>query len=273
MIIAIDAGGTKTLVTTFTDAGVMGEVHRLATSKDTMTFVDDIAKIVDTLAPQASDTIVVAAAGLIDSSNGVIKHSPNLGWHGFELRAVLSERYTSRIYLQNDATIGALGATLALSAVPRCALYVALGTGIGGGIVLNGHLEPALTQVEIGHMMFQMPDGLKDWESFASGKAIARDFGAEAAQINDASAWQAIASRLGVGLRVLIPALQPDVILIGGGVGAQFNKFGALLNQQLREELPHYISLPPILQATNPEEAVLKGCYHYARTFDKIAAA
>ena len=67
-----------------------------------------------------------------------------------------------------------------------------------------------------------------------------------------------------VGFQVLIPALQPQIIIIGGSVGVYFDHFAHLLTEVLSRRIPHFIAMPRIVQAKHPEEAVVYGCYYYA---------
>jgi predicted NBD/HSP70 family sugar kinase len=264
MIIAIDVGGTKTLLTAFDAHGAHAQLVRFPTPHDTQEFFQILTSHLDMLAPQATDTIAAAAPGLINTTEGIIVKSPNLGWRDFSFKPLLTERYHCTTLLENDAHLAGLGAVRALPEAPQLALYVTIGTGIGSGIVIRGKLDPAFSHSEAGHMVFQTENGLQNWEEFASGRAIKRVYGKLAADITNTETWQEITSQLTVGFRALIPILQPDIVLIGGGVGAQFKRFGALLEQRLRQELPEFIAMPKIIQASNPEEAVLYGCYYYA---------
>lgn len=270
MIIAIDVGGTKTLITAFTDNGAIGRVKRIATAHDPKLFMEDIVRLVGELKPQPSDTITIAAPGLIE--DGTIISSPNLGFKNMKLKDLLVQTFHTTVTLENDAHIAALGATYALPEIPPLVLYITIGTGIGSGIILNGQLEPAFARSEAGHMVFQTEAGLATWESLAAGRVITATYGKLAADITDSAAWREITKHLAIGFRVLIPALQPDVILIGGGVGASFERFHQLLNEELRKELPAFITIPPIQQAQNPEYAVLYGCYHYAKNFSTVTS-
>jgi len=220
MIIAIDVGGTKTLVTAFTDKGAVGNIKRIATAHDPRLFMEDIIRLVGELKPQPSDMIAIAAPGLIE--DGTIVSSPNLGFKNLKLRDLLAQEFHATVSVENDAHIAALGAAYALPQIPPLVLYVTIGTGIGSGIILNGKLEPAFARAEAGHMVFQTETGMATWESLGAGRVITATYGKLAADITDSAAWHEITKHLAIGFRVLIPALQPDVILIGGGVGASF---------------------------------------------------
>src|SRR6266568_2664446 len=102
MIIAVDIGGTKTLIASFDDSGKMGEMHRIDTLKDFDTFFGEVTEKLANFNPQASDIIVVASAGMVDREHGVILHSPNLGWNNVRLKTLLVTQYKCPVYLEND---------------------------------------------------------------------------------------------------------------------------------------------------------------------------
>jgi glucokinase len=134
-------------------------------------------------------------------------------------------------------------------------------------LVLNGELHTGLDRSEGGHIVIKTTDGWQSWESLASGRSIMRRFGKKAADITDPDTLHAIANDLALGFQAIIPTLQPDLIIIGGSVGTYFERYGHLLQEILRRRLHDVVDVPPIKKATHPEEAVLYGCYHYARTY------
>ena len=67
---------------------------------------------------------------------------------------------------------------------------------------------------------------LVPWETFASGKAIVRRFGKLASEIDDPAIWKIISRDLALGIIDMAANIQPDVIIIGGGVGTHFKKYG-----------------------------------------------
>ena len=118
--------------------------------------------------------------------------------------------------------------------------------------------------------MLEYNGQLQKWESFASGKAIYNTYGMFARDITSDEAWHEIADRISRGFIVLIPIIQPDVIVIGGSIGTYFARYGEKLEQLVKNRLPDYLSCPPIVQAKNPEEAVIYGCYYHA--LDSLSA-
>ena len=269
MVVAIDIGGTKTLIVTFDKAGHALTEERFATDHNPQTFLNELEKRLSALRPETFETLAIAAPGLVDSKQGIVLYAPNLGWRDLPLKAELEKRYHCPIYVENDAKIAGLGATHALDTLPQLSLYVTIGTGIGTGIITNGKIDPALSRAEGGHMVFETEkDLLQTWEQFASGRAITQQFGRLAGDITNTEDWEKIAKNLCVGFRVLIPALQPDVVIVGGGVGTHFTQFANYLTTLLRQQIPAFIPIPSFVQAIDPEKAVIHGCYYYALTFN-----
>lgn len=268
MIVAVDIGGTKTIVAGFDASGKMVSEERVSTNLDTAEFSDTLLTLLERFSVNEVEAISLAAPGLINHEAGTIVYSPNLKWENYSIRDILSTRFSCPIYLGNDAHIAGIGATHAFDDIPRLSLYISVGTGIGIGVITHGEVDPALSRSEAGHMVFQTETGLQTWEEFASGRAIKKQFGRLAAELNDKADWQTIADLLAVGLRVLIPTLQPDIVIIGGGIGAHFEHFGDLLTKTLQAQLrePKLIKLPPIVKAIDAEKAVIHGCYYYALT-------
>jgi glucokinase len=113
-------------------------------------------------------------------------------------------------------------------------------------------------------MLVEFDGMVREWESFASGKAIHATYNSYAKDITNERTWQQIADRISRGFLAVVPMIQPDVIIIGGSIGTYFNRFGTQLEAILREKLPPHIACPTFRQAKHPEEAVLYGCYYYA---------
>jgi len=209
--------------------------------------------------------IGVSSAGIIDTSEGVVVFSPNVpALRRTPLRSMLRERFGKDVSLGNDATLAALGEwEYGLHRSVADMVYVTVSTGIGGGIISGGRLlEGACGAAgEVGHMTIDVdgpecPCGRKGcWEALAAGRALAErtvrrieegnhsliaelaggdmdrvdaHLVAIAAAQGDALAQEMIAITahyVGIGLANLINLLNPQMIVLGGGV----TKIGAPL--------------------------------------------
>lgn len=269
MIIGVDIGGTKTLVASF-EADAIAAEARFATSHQPSDFFADLVPQIHQLSRgKRLQAIIVAAPGIIDHHRGSVVRCGNLPWKNVEVRQELGHFFDCPIYLENDANLAGLAEAHALNPLPRLCLYLTVSTGIGSGVVVNGRLLPALSGSEAGHMVFRHQSELKQWEHFASGRALRERTGKYASHIGDRSVWKDFAERVGIGLLALIPAFQPSVVIIGGGVGAYFEtRWQGELEAYLHTHMSPFIDIPPILQAQHPDEAVLYGCRYYAKQHD-----
>lgn len=260
---AVDIGGTKTLVASFIDGLHVANEERFPTPQNEYEFMTMLQATLQNFAAENADAICVAVPGIVDA-DGVVLRCGNLPWTNFPLRQRLAENFSCPIYINNDANLAGLAETHSLAEIPPLSVYVTVSTGIGTGIITHGRLDQSLAGSEGGHMLLPTPKGLQEWEDFASGKAIYESHGKLARDIQDIEEWHRIAEDLALGFQALIPLLQPNIIIIGGSVGRYFNRFGPLLSETLKSRMPAYIPIPPIVQAQHPDEAVAYGCYYYA---------
>jgi predicted NBD/HSP70 family sugar kinase len=142
---------------------------------------------------------------------------------------------------------------------------VTVGTGIGTGLVVNGELDRDLLDSEGGQILLPFEGQLQPWETFISGKAIVRRFGKKASEITDEEQWQTIGEDLGLGIIDLCAVTQPDIVIIGGGVGNHFDKYGLYLTDYVRKNKTDLVKMPEIVGAKDAELAALKGCFIYAQ--------
>ncbi|MBE0466619.1 MAG: ROK family protein [Candidatus Desulforudis sp.] len=207
--------------------------------------------------PGAVSAVGVGAPGPLDPGNGVIHQAPNLGWRKVPFRDDLGARLRFPVYLENDANLGALGEhTYGAGRGSSEMMYVTVSTGVGGGLILRGEIYGGAGggAGEIGHITV-VPRGPRCGcggrgclEAVASGTAIARRAqelitrgagteiltraGGEAGAVTAATVAGAAgagdpearaileeaAVHLGTGLAAVVNLLNPDLIVLGGGV-------------------------------------------------------
>lgn len=262
MIVAVDTGGTKTLVAVFDTDGLVVAKEKFPTPPDISDYITQLSQTVDRLTQDTAITcLAVALPG--DIVNGVMRWAGNLDWRGVDIKAMLTPHYTCPIIVENDANLAGLAEARGLQTIPEVCLYLTVSTGIGTGVILNGALHPQLSRTEGGRMILRRDNGYTMWELFASGKAIHAKYGKLASEIDDDETWNAIADNIAQGLFAICPFLRPDVVVLGGGVGNYFERFSERLQQLLSEKF-HDSYLPQLVKAAHPEEAVIYGCYYYA---------
>jgi glucokinase len=186
--IGLDIGGTKILGVVLSGDGlVIEETRRASPSTSLDELVSTAAAIVHELLPAAADTpdppVGVGAAGLVDA-DGRLMYAPNLpGLRDAPLRAALERAIGCKVTVDNDANAATLGeATYGAAAGYRDVLMVTLGTGIGGGMLLDGRVYRGAHNfgAEVGHFTVDRNGPMcacgerGHWESIASGKALGR---------------------------------------------------------------------------------------------------
>ena len=264
MLVTVDTGGTKTLIAQFKRDGSVGETIKFPTPPKQDDYVALLRKTLqDNYSDQPIELIIIALPGII--KDGVAVWCNNLKWKNFDAGAALAGVLGDvPVVIENDANLAGLAETRILDPMPVSSLYVTVSTGIGTGIIIDGHINPGLRHSEGGRALVEFDGVVREWESFASGKAIYATYGKYARDITSVKVWRQIADRISRGFLAVIPILQPDIIIIGGSMGTYFEKYGPQLEALLKEKLPPFIACPKIVQAKNPEEAVIYGCYYYA---------
>ena len=272
LAVGIDVGGTKIAGGVVDERGrILATARRESPATDTEAIERNIEDLVAELrADHAVEAVGVGAAGFVDSARSTVMFAPNLAWRDEPLRADLEKLINLPVVVENDANAAAWGEfTFGAGEDVEDTLLVTVGTGVGGGIVLNGQLHRGAFGVaaEIGHMRV-VPDGRicgcgnkGCWEQYASGTALVRDTReqahegsliarslvdraggveridgpliTEAARRGDSFAREQLAVLgrwLGEGIASLTAILDPAVVVIGGGV----SEAGDLLLEPIR---------------------------------------
>lgn len=162
-----------------------------------------------------------------------IANVSKLGWDNVPIVKILQNEFQSAVCAENDAKVGALGAFA--SDFQGRGLFLTIGTGIGGGMIIDGQLSSDLSKLEIGHNLVRRSHDseLVTWQSFASGYAFYNEHG-RAPDVIDQKVWDQYAADIAIGVLAVLPTLYPDEIIIGGHMAEYFDHYG--------EELNHIIS-------------------------------
>lgn len=265
MYLAVDIGGTKTLLAAFTEAGEVRNKIKFPTPDTYDEFVTEIEKAIKDLGVDDFKAAGVGSPGKIDRHDGVGLYFNNKGWKDFPVGQDIERIAGCPVVVENDAKLAGLSEALLIKEEFNKVLYITVSTGIGTGVIIDGHIDPDFLDTEGGQMLLEHEDKLMAWEKFASGKAIKKKYNMLASEIQDPEIWKAISRNLTVGIIDLLAVIQPEVIVIGGGVGTHFKKFRSPLMTLLRKYETPLIPVPPIRQAERSEEAVIYGCYHLAK--------
>lgn len=265
MIIAIDTGGTKTLICRFDTDGVKHHIAKFPTPRGQADYLTTVADTIRNAIDVATiDAVAIAVPGPI--VDGRLLRAKNIGdeWRNIDISTAISERLDGvPVYTANDADLAGLSEARALDTPPRVNLYVTLSTGAGTGLAFDGHLSDSLSHIEGGWMRLLFEGRPQMWEDFASGRSFYERYGQFGSDVDDPDKWRDFAHRASLGLIALIPMLGPDHVVIGGSMGTHFAKYADYLRAEVAEALPEF-DTSLITQAKHPEEAVIYGCYYYA---------
>jgi len=277
----IDVGGTKIAGGVVdTDGRVLAHATVQSPAEHVEAIEEAIVGLVNNLrAEHPIEAVGVGAAGYVDASRSTVLFAPNLAWRNVNLRAELEPRLDLPVVIENDANAAAWGEfTYGAGADVDDLLLVTVGTGVGGGLVLDGELYRGAFGVggEIGHLRVVRDGQLCGCgkhgclEQYASGSALVRNARAaaaggghaadelvaraggdphaidgplitQAAQEGDAFAVEQLANLgrwLGEGIAALATVLDPAAIAVGGGVGDA----GDLLLEPLRVSFARHLS-------------------------------
>lgn len=268
MYLAIDFGGTKTLVCSLDDEGKITQEARFETPADYPDFIDQLAQHITAL-PDRFTTGVMSVPGLIDQHNGQIIALGNRPWTNCNLVQDVRDKTGVTLALMNDARLAGLAEAVAVQDTYSRVLYLTVSTGIGGAFAVNGTLVRELDTLEVGKMLLSFEGKEQPWEEFASGRAIVATYNQRASDITDPVIWREIADKLVLGIAPLCAVFQPEVIVFGGGAGMHADNFKGFVQEILEGEHLHPVIARPkaYLTTTFKDEAVIYGCYQFAKIY------
>lgn len=265
MYLGIDIGGTKTLLACLDNDGVIRESLKFPTPKAYPEFVTELASNVAKLSTNEFTACGVGVPGKIDREDGIGLAMGNLPWKNVPVADDVKRIIHCPVVVENDAKLAGLSEAMLLKDKYDRVVYVTISTGIGVGVVVDQEIEPTLMDAEPGKMPLEHNGKMVAWEDFASGRAIVERYGKQAKDITDQTTWRHIAHDIAIGLIDVIAVVQPQIVVLGGGVSSHFDRFDAFLKEELhRYEMP-LIPIPPIQPAARPEQAVVYGCYDLAK--------
>jgi glucokinase len=165
-IISVDMGGTKILASVLnTNRGIIARQKKPTDiNSGTKVYVKDVAEIVrkvvasSKLKKENIAAVCLGVPGSVNPQTGIIGFAPNLGIRNYKMKAELEKLIPYPVLLENDVNLGALGIKrFGVGKNSQHMLAVFIGTGIGGGIIINGTIYRGYNFVagEIGHMLVQ----------------------------------------------------------------------------------------------------------------------
>jgi glucokinase len=267
MFLAIDIGGSKTLLAIFSPSGQVISKYKIDTNPNYEQFLADLGQV---LREQFKNYDIhyccCGVPGRLNREEGIGLAMGNLPWRNVPIKQDVAKLLNGApVVIENDAKLAGLSEAYLVHEKYKKVLYLTIGTGIGDGIIIDGKIDRTLADSEPGQMAIEHQGEIQKWEDLASGQALVKRYGKEARAIDDPAIWNIYAKDLALGLDELVAVIQPEVVIIGGGVGAHFDKFGAALLGELKKLENDMVKIPPIMAAQRPEEAVIYGCYEFIK--------
>lgn len=267
MYVGIEAGGTKFNCIIAQHPGqVLGE-KRITTGEPEKT-VQEVVKFIRQTVDQDAHrlkAIGIGSFGPLDLNPaspdfGSITSTPKKGWGSFNIKKAFEDALEIPAVIDTDVNAAALGEFLWGAGQDRAhVLYLTIGTGIGGGIVVNGKPYHGMLHPEMGHILLPHEAHFKGicpyhghcFEGLASGPALQARWGVEASRLEKGHpAWEEEARVIALALCNYICILSPDIIILGGGVMQQSHLF-PLIRSHVREFLNGYVQADPIMKDIN----------------------
>ncbi len=276
LIAALEAGGTKFNCAVGNGPDDIKISKRIETTTPTETLREVVA-FFDQAARQYGNYSAMGIGSFgpldLDQSNdtyGYITTTPKEGWKYTDLLGSLKECFHVPIAIDTDVNAAAIGEhTWGYGQGCDPLIYLTIGTGVGGGVLINGRPLHGMLHPEIGHLFVPAimsdapnPDGICPFhgdclEGLISGPAIEARWGAPASEFpEDHACWGEVATILGLALANLTLTISPRRIILGGGVMHQQQLYpmireelqrllnGYLKTRELEEHIEHFI-VPP----------------------------
>lgn len=257
---AIEAGGTKFVVAVGNEEGEVLKRHAFPTTTPQET-LENIFRFFD---GENIEALGLGCFGPIDpdlksETYGYITTTPKPGWGHFNIVGALQEHYPGLpIGFDTDVNGACLGeAYFGAAKGLDSALYLTIGTGIGGGAIVEGNLVHGLLHPEMGHMYLEQreDDHYKGkcpyhgtcFEGLAAGPAVEERWGVKGKDLPvDHPAWDLEAWYIAQALAIYVLTLSPKKIILGGGIMHQSQLF-PMIEKYLQERLNGYIQKDEII--------------------------
>jgi glucokinase len=232
-LIGVDVGGTKVAVATLEDQRLGESLVRPTEASSADQLIEELVASVEAVRGPSAVAVGVGVPSVVEFATGHVRSSVNVPLADVDLRPLLQDRLGLPVFVDNDATVAALGEAFDDAGRPMVQNLVLLtvGTGIGGGLVLGGRVYRAA----LGKLV-------------AAGRPVDGHDAVNAARDGDPDATAALrllGERLGIGIANAINTFDPDVVAVGGGVSVA----GELLLGPAREVARRF-ALPGVGERT-----------------------
>ncbi len=252
MYLAIDIGGTKTLIALFSRRGRVIKRFKFKTAHGSKTFIRDLTEALQSFRKYKIKSVVVAIPGIVQKNYSV--KFGNRKWDDIDIYTPVKNLFGCPVFFENDANLATLyeGAGLKGKTV-----FLTFSTGIGGGVVEYGKILPESDGFEPGHWLYTYNGKEDEWEDIAAASALERFYHVDyATNLRKKPYLQEIAKRIYLGLPDVVKKYHPDTIILGGPMGKIFRAYVKYMPKDLNVKLR---------RPKRPNESVIYGCHLLAQ--------
>lgn len=252
MYLAVDIGGTKTLMALFSRRGRVVRRKKFHTAQGSKTFIRDLQANLEGFKKYKISSVVIAVPGVVQKNYTV--RLGNRNWGNFDVLGPVKSLFDCPVYVENDANLAAL---FEANRLHGKVVFLTFSTGIGGGIVEKNQILPESSKFEPGHEVYWYDGREREWEDIAAASAIGNYYHVErATDLRKREILEDIAARVSLGLPDIIKQHKPDTIILGGPLGKIFKLYSPYLPKGLSVKLR---------RPKRPLESVVYGEYLYAK--------
>ncbi|MDE6387376.1 MAG: ROK family protein [Lachnospiraceae bacterium] len=281
---ALEAGGTKMVCAIGDETGKIFEQVSIPTQTPEVT----MPKLIAYFRERGVEALGVGCFGPIELDRnspeyGCITSTPKVAWRNYNIVGELADALQCPIGFDTDVNGSVLGeVTFGQAKGKNCVIYLTIGTGVGGGIYIDGKLLHGMVHPEAGHVLIRKrsddtyegkcPYHKTCLEGLAAGPAIEERWGKKAVELaKRAEVWDLEADYIAQALTGYILTLSPEMIILGGGVMHQEQLFpmirrkvtqllGGYVQAKELDDMDHYI-----VPASLHDDQGIMGCLELAR--------
>ena len=281
---ALEAGGTKMVCAVGDEIGRIFEQTSIPTETPEIT----VPKLTAYFREREVDALGIGCFGPVELDKaspryGYITSTPKTAWRNYDIVGAFARALGCPVGFDTDVNASVLGeVTFGQARGKSCVIYLTIGSGVGGGIYIEGNLLHGMLHPETGHVLIRKKD-CDDYsgrcpyhknclEGLASGPAVEERWGRKAVELADrAEVWELEADYIAQALTGYILTLSPQIIIMGGGVMHQEQLFpmirqkvtqllGGYIQAKELEDMEHYI-----VPASLHDNQGIMGCLELAR--------
>jgi glucokinase len=245
MIIGIDLGGTNIRAGLIAGDKIIALQQSLLTQKESLPkTISQLKSVIKPLIQPGVRGIGIGVPSIVDTENGIVYDVVNIpSWKKVELKAILESEFNIPVFINNDVNCFVLGEhRFGLAKGYKSVVALALGTGLGGGIIINSTLYTGANcgAGEIG----SLPYLDKNFEFYTSSMFFENCYSTSALQAhNDAKEgkkgslqiWKEFGTHLGNVIKTVMYTYDPEVIVLGGSISKAYSFFESSMKETMQD--------------------------------------